>query len=122
MGDAEESRMIQYNPQLSEPTPEEKIAFDTLIERDDALGMYVLQQTMRPGTFTSLYHSFHRGSKGKYQQAIDLLLEHGKRLFDAYLLAYTIATENDDDLGQRLVADDVTDTEFELIKERKEQA
>jgi phage recombination protein Bet len=67
-------------PALHEPTPEQKEHFDHLIEAADALGMYMFSLAMREisdNVWISLYHTFPKGQKGKYQKVVDELCARG---------------------------------------------
>lgn len=74
---------IQTSPELRQFTGRQKEYFDHMIEKADALGMFVFQHTIEETVFNNLFHSFERGKKGKYQQVIrDLLQKGGAMLRD----------------------------------------
>ena len=72
-------------PRLEEASPAQKVYFDTLIEQKDSLGMYCLQETLNPMEFTSLYHSFERGTKGRYQDLVNRMVTRGREEFFEYV-------------------------------------
>jgi recombination protein RecT len=73
---------IQTSPALGQYTAETKEYFDQLITNSDALGMFIFQHSLSDeSVFTNLYHSFEKGSKGKYQAIVKDLTERGFSLF-----------------------------------------
>ena len=76
---------IVSSPNIQEFTGETKNHFDRLIEKNDALEMYVLSMSIGEGAFTGLYHSFEKGAKGKYQRIVDVLIKRGQSLFSDLL-------------------------------------
>lgn len=101
--------MIKYDPELEEYTDYEKILFDGFLVDNDYLGMFVYQQTVASTKFANLYHSFNKGSKGKYQMIVDDQLKRGKRQFEDYIV---LLQEGHD------VESEVSTEAFELIKEQ----
>lgn len=88
---------IQTAPKLSEHTSEQKIYFDQLISNDDAIGMFLFQQSTKETTFNDLYHSFEKGTKGKYQAIVDGLTKKGRDDLGYYYKAFIGCAG--DDLG-----------------------
>ena len=106
-------------PETGSYTEEEKQLFDSLIESEDgALDMYVLQSTMSSATFTNLYHSFEKGTKGRYQQIVDDLLSKGQSQFLDYQNLLSEAIENGDDLGQEQITSEISETAWAYLKEK----
>ena len=98
---------IINNPVIRDYTAGDKEIFDGFIEDNDAIGMYALQASLGESVFTSLYHSFEKGTKGKYQKIVDELLAKGNSQYTDY---------------ENLVADAKRDgdtTELERIKEEE---
>ena len=105
------------SPDLGEYTYEQKLAFDHMIETDDALEMYVLSQNMEERHFVKLYHSFEKGGKGKYQMVVDRLLVTGFRLFNEYVNTLVSDEFWDDGTAEELKLE-VSPQAWELIKQR----
>lgn len=95
---------ILTSPNLGDYTAEMKAYFDSLIEKGDALRMFVFQiktNEQNESTFANLYHSFEKGQKGKYQGVIDSLLAKGYNIVSDIRLVLNDAINADDDLGVR---------------------
>ena len=105
---------IVNNPEIRDFTAEQKAFYDQLITNEDALGMYVFQQTTESGVITNLYHSFER-PKGKMQQVVDGLYRRGESTFTDYL--DTIAASTDVVEVKELVAE-LDDDAIALISSR----
>jgi len=124
-------------PDLGTYTYEQKVDFDNLIESDDALGMYVLRQTMMEKTFEKLYHSFPESNKltkeqkaagvqgkGAYQRVVDGLYQKGFRLFGEYVERIAAIREwpsgfLSSDVGDyRELKEEVSPQAWKLIKDR----
>jgi recombination protein RecT len=106
------------SPDLGQYTDEAKKYFDQLIEKSEALEMYVLQCTCGQAEFTNLYHSFEKGTKGKYQKAIDALTSDGREEFEKYLDAWREAKEIGDDLAIEEMKDEISQEAVKLIEDR----
>lgn len=72
-------------PDLGQYSDEAKTYFDQLIEKSDASGMVVFKHGKSEAEWTNLYHSFEKGTKGKYQKVIDELYLTG----NATVMDYT---------------------------------
>lgn len=100
------------SPDIGEITGDQKNYFDQLIEKNDALGMYVFYQSFDTCDATSkgasiwisLTHSFERGSKGKYQAIVNELIKKGQINFEEYLSEIERNIE-DVDAVQQLVSE-----------------
>lgn len=100
---------IVSSPALGQYTAQQKAYFDGLIEKNDALGMFVFQDSLcgsdasSPGAsvYISLTHSFPKGEKGKYRQLVEMLVESGRAQFNDYLPSFEAMTQNDDVDGVR---------------------
>lgn len=99
---------IQTTPSLNQPTPQQKEHFDSLIEKSDALGMYVFSLAMRDisdNLWISLYHTFPKGQKGKYQKAVDDLCERGQSAFTDIVDGLRQSAQDGDDLAAKELID-----------------
>lgn len=94
-------------PEIGQFTADQKGLFDQMIVGNDAIGMFVFSQTLDDqSVFTSLYHSFEKGQKGKYQKIIDALLNDGQTMVNEYLDEIERYTQCGDESGiQELIAD-----------------
>ncbi len=93
---------ILTSPNIGEFSQASKDFFDSLIEKNDALGMYIFQTTANESNehaFTSLYHSFEKGQKGKYQRIIDGLIERGYNIVCDIRLELAECLSRDDSHG-----------------------
>lgn len=77
--------MILTTPDIGEYTPEQKAAYDVLIEAGDSLGMYVYQQTEDILVLNCLYQSFQPGTVVKYKRVVDDLNGRGRQMFEGML-------------------------------------
>ena len=116
--DNEGFEALVSSPDLGQYTDEAKKYLDQLITDSDALEMYVLQRTTPNSEFNNLYHSFEKGTKGKYQRIIDTLTADGKALFDRYEVDYDAAEKSGDEPGIEEIRLEVSETAFNLLKER----
>lgn len=105
-------------PSLSQPTGDDKAYFDQLIERDNNLDMYVMQQTVNSGLFANLYNSFEKGTVTRYKRVVDTMLEKGHQEFADWLLMYQEAKANGDDLGLQEIRDQVSTDAYTLLEKR----
>lgn len=75
---------IATSPKIGQFTPVQKEYFDSLIENSKALEMYCFEQSIRmqdEGVWSSLYSSFEKGNKGKYQKIVNELCQRGNNEF-----------------------------------------
>lgn len=68
---------IATSPEIRDFTGDQKAFFDQLITNNDKIGMFTFLTSIDEGVRTSLYHSFEKGSKGKYQRIVDELYKEG---------------------------------------------
>lgn len=68
---------ILSTPPLGQYTAEQKAYFDNMITRGDAVAMFLFTKSIDETVFTNLYHSFEKGTKGKYQGIVDNLTQSG---------------------------------------------
>lgn len=103
-------------PELSDFTPDQKKYFDQLIEKSDALEMYVLLSSVDEGTRNNLYHSFEKGSKGKYQQVVDNLYSSGSDIFNDCIESMNNGASSNDDLAVREVSESLSTGALVLMR------
>ena len=80
---------IITSPNITEFTAGQKEYFDQMIEKSDALGMYIFSMSFNlndasgggASIWTNLTHSFPKGEKGKYQKLVNELKANGESLF-----------------------------------------
>lgn len=95
---------IQTSPNIGTVTPQQKEHFDHLIETADAFGMYVFSLGMREisdNVWISLYHTFPKGQKGKYQKVVDELCARGQSVFVDILDGLRQAIAAGDDMAAK---------------------
>lgn len=107
---------ILTTPEMGQYTAEQKEYFDQMITQSEAWNMFVFRKTIEESTYTNLYHSFEKGTKGKYQKAIDSLLAEGQELFNRYIADIEAATQSGDSFAVYEVIEDMPETEVELLK------
>jgi phage RecT family recombinase len=107
--------MATGNPTVHEHSDEQKAYFDQLIEKDDSLGMCVMQKTTDTGEFTNLYNSFEKGSVTKYKRIVDGMLSKGHEQFLEYVSGAANAQETGDDIGLEQLSQEVSEEAWELI-------
>ncbi len=103
---------IQTTPSLAQPTPQQKEHFDALIEKGDALGMYVFHLAMREisdNLWTNLYHTFPKGHKGKYQKVVDELCAKGQSIMMDIVDGLRQSLHSSDEIGVKELTDGMTD-------------
>ena len=106
---------IKNAPEVSGVTGSQKEYFDALIKDDDAIGMKVLSLTLSTADFMSLYHSFERGTKGKYQAMVDSLTRQGHDLIHDIRLNLINACEADDIDGAREILMELSEDELTVV-------
>lgn len=112
---------IQTTPNLNQVTPDQKEYFDQLIEKSDALGMYVFSESIRAigdAPWISLYHSFPKGEKGKYQKVVNELTARGMSMFSEIMDATSQAIESNDDLAAKELICDLSDEVRKMLEEK----
>lgn len=97
----EEFTPIVTSPELRDYSPQQKEYFDSLLQKPDALGMFVFQHTIEETVFNNLFHSFERGKKGKYQQVIRDLLQKGGAMLRDIVDAVNEQAASGNDYGVR---------------------
>lgn len=95
---------ILTSPEIKDYTIDQKEFLDGLIESSDDLGMFCFFTSLDECVQTNLYHSFEKGTKGKYQKIINSMLQNGRGKFEDYKIAFLEAAQNDDnDQGLELL-------------------
>jgi len=102
-------------PALGEYTANQKDFFDELINKSDAWGMFVFNKTLDRQTFTNLYHSFEKGTKGKYQKVIDALLAEGGDKFQSILADVEAVCSSGDEIGLQEIIEEMNKDELQMI-------
>jgi len=95
---------IITSPKIIDFTADQKNYFDQMIEKSDALGMYVFSESFDlndassrgASIWTNLLHSFPQGQKGKYQTLVHELRINGESLFFDVLAEIEELIGNDD--------------------------
>lgn len=106
---------IVNNPEISEFTADQKSYYDQLITANNEVEMYTLSRTLPEGAWISLYHSFEKGSKGKYQRIVDELVAKGSAIVQECAQSLSEAAERHDEVGAREILDDLSNASQELI-------
>jgi len=115
--DNEEIILATSTPDVGQYSDKAKEYFDLLIKDDLAIEMLTLQRTTSAAEFTNLYHSFGKGTKGKYQRMVDELIVRGQAQFQTYTEIVFQAKEDGDDLAIEEIIEEVTDETWQLIDE-----
>ncbi len=116
---------IINNPEIKSFSPEQKSYFDQLIEKGDALGMYVFRESFdvhdassdSASVWISLMHSFERGSKGKYQSIVNEMSNKGLGIFTDYLSSIESNIGTDDSAITELISE-LDEESIKLIEHR----
>ncbi len=106
-------------PSLGEYTAETKQYFDQLIQQQDALNMFVLQCSLNEkndSAFTNLYHSFEKGTKGKYQSIVNDLLKQGFIIMEDIRAEFKNAADRGDEMGMRELIDGLSSDAITVMK------
>jgi len=101
---------IKYDPDIGEYSIDEKVIFDCLIQANDALTMYIFEQSVVETKFSNLYNSFNpKGGKvGQYKDLVNKLLRRGEMEFIGWVQEY----QNGGDISC------LSETAQELIQQR----
>lgn len=113
--EAEEFEPIKTSPDLGQFTEDQKGFFDQLIENSDSLGMLIFKRSIEETVFTNLYHSFEKGTKGKYQQVVDALYLEGEKQAKEYANMLVEAVDKDDNLAVAEIKEELSEEEMELV-------
>lgn len=69
------------SPEIADYSEDQKSYYDSMISKNDKLGMYVFLTTIDESIKNNLYHSFKHGEKGRYQRISDGLYRDGYSVF-----------------------------------------
>lgn len=113
------------SPNTGEFTSGQKEYLDQLIEKGDALEMYVFSSSFDltdasgagANVWISLMHSFEKGQKGKYQDIVKALKRSGEDIFNEYLTSIESKLGVDDIAVAEIVEGMTTDT-LKLIESK----
>ena len=114
---------IVTSPELGQITAETKAYFDQLITKDDALGMFVLQCMLKEtgeSAFTTLYHSFEKGQKGKYQAVVKDLLARGFSIITDLKVAFVDAIDSGDEMAAAQLVQELQPDAVKILKNNLE--
>lgn len=109
--------IIKSAPEVKDFTLDQKEYYDQLITNSDAMGMYVFLTTIDETIKNNLYHSFEKGSKGKYQRLSDDLYRNGAAQITDCL---TVIEENlgGDDSAVIEIIEDMDKDTLKIIEDR----
>lgn len=116
--EAEGYEDIVTAPKLTPATGGQKEHFDQLIESENALEMYVFLSTIGESARNDLYHSFEKGTKGKYQRVVDSLYAKGASEFEDYLALFGDAIRAGDDLAIQENVEELSESVIDYLVER----
>lgn len=105
------------NPEINESRADQKAYFDQLIEKSDAIGMYVFMTSIDAGVQADLYNSFEKGSITKYKQVVAGLTTSGRAQVADCQQAIEEAAGNDDDMGVKEIIEDLPQEAVDYICE-----
>lgn len=105
-------------PRLNTYNSEQKAYFDSLIEKGDSLGMYVLQCTIEESVFSNLYNSFEKGTVTKYKKIVGDMLSRGANTMADCVTAVRDAVEASDETGAKEIAEVMSQDAINIIKSR----
>jgi recombinational DNA repair protein RecT len=103
-----------YSESFIKYTDKQKSAFDTLIETDDSLGMYLFQQYIEIEVMTDLISSFEKGNKTSGKDNCRKMTACGAELF----INIAAALDKEDGLKLNESLDGANDFTVKLLKRR----
>ena len=113
---------IKTAPDLKDHNPEQKKYYDQLMQSNDALGMYVFMESLEFSVTSSLYHSFEKGTKGRYQRISDDLYKKGFEVFNRIFEGCLEACEKQDEYSFKELIEDLPQAVTSLLSERLNSA
>lgn len=84
---------------LREYTDEQKIHFDSMIEKGDSVGMTVFMGSLPDDTQAGLHNSFEKGKKSKGKEEVRRLISEGHAIISQWAEELTAHADNDDSAG-----------------------
>ncbi|KKK60079.1 hypothetical protein LCGC14_3027920, partial [marine sediment metagenome] len=106
---------ITTSPEIRDFTLDQKGYLDQLIESSNATGMAAFRTSLEEGVWTSLYHSFPHGEKGKYQKIIESLAAKGLDALKGYAEKIEIAVQANDDLAVNEIIGELAEDEVSFV-------
>jgi recombination protein RecT len=103
------------SPDINQYTADQKGYFDQLIEANNASGMAAFRTTLEEGAFRSLYHSFPKGQKGKYQSVVDRLLADGLDTLKSTAEQIEAAAQSGDDMAAKELIGELAEDEMAFV-------
>jgi phage recombination protein Bet len=105
----ESSERRESSPETPTYTDEQKKHLDYLMSVSDDLGMYLFIESLEFAVYTSLYHSFPKGEKGKNQKIVAALQDSGRSKFEDLRTAVTEAANENQDFQIAELIEDLSD-------------
>lgn len=97
---------ISTSPEITQSTAEQKQYFDQLIEKSNAMGMFVFMTGLSHGVQTALYNSFEKGTIGTYKKLVTELTTTGRsQIIDIKTVIEDSLQTGDDYAVKELVED-----------------
>lgn len=94
---------------------EQKQQLHEYMQENDGLGIYCLSRSVGDNVYTSLYHSFERGTKGKNQALMDSLCEKGRLQFFEYVDEFNSFSDNSSPDDALALFEELTSDQLSLI-------
>lgn len=107
---------ILTSPEIKDFTGEQKSYYDQLIVNNDSINMFVLLSTVEETVRSNLYHSFEKGSKGKYQRIVDDLYSIGAKKVIEYV--DTLESCTDDDSAMMEIIEELSKDALSIVLDR----
>lgn len=112
-----QDQYIQTSPEIKDYTVDQKKYFDQMLTANNSLGLYLFALTLDESIYLSLYHSFEKGTKGKYQRLVDSMIEAGKKSFNETKMEVFESLAQNDSFALAEAICDCDDQMINLIKD-----
>lgn len=109
---------ILTSPEIRDFTADQKAYFDQLITSSNKLEMYAFLTSVDESVRNNLYHSFEKGTKGKYQRLVDDLYKNGAAIMNDIVTAIEQCTLVNDGLGVKSNADGISQDALNILRTR----
>lgn len=107
-------------PAIPQATVDQKQYFDQLLTDSDAIGLFLFSTSIDETVWTSLYHSFPKGEKGRYQKLVRELQDAGRsKLEDMRAGIMDAVTEGHDGVIAEIL-DGLADDAIEWLKDQSD--
>jgi phage RecT family recombinase len=106
------------SPTIAGHNAEQKTYFDQLIEKNDAIGLYVFMTSLSDSVQSSLYNSFAKGDITKYKRLVSSLNKTGFDQFTACVDAIIDSHKESDGFAALEILEGLSQDAVSLIKER----